>query len=31
MRTIDAGTLTLEPQLRDHAEEMFGVLGDPAI
>ena len=31
MRTIDAGTLTLEPQLREHAEEMFAVLGDPAI
>jgi RimJ/RimL family protein N-acetyltransferase len=31
MRTIDAGTLTLEPQTRDHAEEMFAVLGDPAI
>jgi len=31
MRAIDAGTLTLEPQLRGHAEEMFAVLGDPAI
>lgn len=31
MRAIDAGTLTLEPQLREHAEEMFAVLGDPAI
>ncbi len=31
MRTIDAGTLTLLPQTRDHAEEMFAVLGDPAI
>ena len=29
MRAIDAGTLTLEPQLREHAEEMFAVLGDP--
>ena len=31
MRTIDAGSLTLEPQTRSHAEEMFAVLGDPAI
>ena len=31
MRTIDAGTLTLLPQTRDHAEEMFAVLVDPAI
>jgi [ribosomal protein S5]-alanine N-acetyltransferase len=31
MRTIDAGLLTLLPQTRDHAEEMFAVLGDPAI
>jgi len=31
MRTIDTGSLTLEPQLAVHAEEMFVVLGDPAI
>jgi len=31
MRAIDAGTLTLLPQLGEHAEEMFAVLGDPAI
>lgn len=31
MRTLDAGTLRLEPQTRGHAEEMFAVLGDPAL
>lgn len=31
MRAIDAGTLMLEPQFGKHAEEMFTVLGDPAI
>jgi RimJ/RimL family protein N-acetyltransferase len=31
MRTIDAGTLSLEPQTRNHADEMFSILGDPAI
>ena len=31
MRTIEAGALTLVPQTREHAEEMFAVLGDPAI
>jgi RimJ/RimL family protein N-acetyltransferase len=31
MRTIEAGPLTLVPQTRGHAEEMFAVLTDPAI
>ena len=31
MRTIEAGPLMLEPQTAGHAEEMFAVLGDPAI
>ena len=31
MRTIESGTLTLEPQVEAHAEEMFAVLCDPAI
>ncbi len=31
MKTLHTATLTLEPQTRDHAEEMFVVLGDPAI
>jgi RimJ/RimL family protein N-acetyltransferase len=31
MRTIEAGTLRLEPQVEAHAEEMFAVLCDPAI
>ena len=31
MRKIAAGSLTLEPQMAAHAEEMFTVLGDPAI
>lgn len=31
MRTLHAGSLTLEPQTAAHAEEMFAVLGDPAI
>ncbi len=31
MRTIEAGPLTLVPQTRAHAEEMFAVLSDPAI
>jgi RimJ/RimL family protein N-acetyltransferase len=31
MRTIDADPLTLEPQTVQHADEMFIVLGDPAI
>jgi [ribosomal protein S5]-alanine N-acetyltransferase len=31
MRIIDAGILTLEPQVGAHAEEMFVVLSDPAI
>lgn len=31
MRTIETGTLTLEPQVARHAGEMFAVLSDPAI
>ncbi|TMH82683.1 MAG: GNAT family N-acetyltransferase [Betaproteobacteria bacterium] len=31
MRVIETGSLTLEPQTAAHAEEMFAVLGDPAI
>jgi RimJ/RimL family protein N-acetyltransferase len=31
MRVIETGRLTLEPQVAAHAEEMFVVLGDPAI
>ena len=31
MHTIDTGTLTLEPQVAAHAQEMFVVLSDPAI
>ena len=31
MRVIDAGILTLEPQVAAHAEEMFVVFSDPAI
>ena len=31
MRTLRSGLLTLEPQMASHAEEMFGVLSDPAI
>ena len=31
MRAIDTGSLTLEPQVLAHAEEMFAVLSDPAI
>jgi RimJ/RimL family protein N-acetyltransferase len=31
MRVIKAGSLTLEPQIAAHAEEMFAVLSDPAI
>ncbi len=31
MRTIATARLTLEPQLAAHADEMFVVLGDPAI
>jgi len=31
MRVIEAGRLTLEPQTAAHAQEMFVVLGDPAI
>jgi [ribosomal protein S5]-alanine N-acetyltransferase len=31
MRVIETPTLTLEPQLAAHAEEMFAVLSDPAI
>jgi [ribosomal protein S5]-alanine N-acetyltransferase len=31
VRVIDAGTLTLEPQIAAHAEAMFVVLSDPAI
>lgn len=31
MRTIEAGSLTLEPQVAAHADEMFVVLSDPAI
>jgi RimJ/RimL family protein N-acetyltransferase len=31
MRAIQTGSLTLEPQTAAHAEEMFAVLGDPAI
>ncbi len=31
MRVIEATRLTLEPQVAAHAQEMFAVLGDPAI
>jgi ribosomal-protein-alanine N-acetyltransferase len=31
MRTLESGPLTLVPQTRAHAEEMFAVLSDPAI
>lgn len=31
MRRIDTARLALEPQVAAHAEEMFAVLGDPAI
>lgn len=31
MRTIETGSLRLEPQLAAHADEMFVVLADPAI
>src|SRR3989454_10531937 len=31
MHVIETGSLTLEPQTAAHAEEMFIVLGDPAI
>jgi RimJ/RimL family protein N-acetyltransferase len=31
MRVIEAGSLTLEPQIAAHADEMFVVLSDPAI
>jgi len=31
MRTIETAALRLEPQLTRHADEMFGVLSDPAI
>ena len=31
MNTIETATLTLEPQVAAHADEMFGVLSDPAI
>jgi ribosomal-protein-alanine N-acetyltransferase len=31
VRAINTGSLTLEPQVAAHAEEMFLVLGDPAI
>jgi RimJ/RimL family protein N-acetyltransferase len=31
MRVIEAGRLTLEPQTAAHAQDMFVVLGDPAI
>jgi RimJ/RimL family protein N-acetyltransferase len=31
MRVIETGSLSLEPQTAAHAEEMFAVLGDPAI
>jgi ribosomal-protein-alanine N-acetyltransferase len=31
MHAIDVGSLTLEPQVAAHAEEMFVVLSDPAI
>jgi len=31
MRTIDCARVALEPQTAAHAEEMFGVLSDPAI
>jgi len=31
MRNLEAGPLTLEPQMVAHADEMFGVLSDPAI
>jgi RimJ/RimL family protein N-acetyltransferase len=31
MRIVDAGAVVLEPQTTRHADEMFAVLGDPAI
>jgi RimJ/RimL family protein N-acetyltransferase len=31
MRALRSGPLTLEPQMASHADEMFGVLCDPAI
>jgi [ribosomal protein S5]-alanine N-acetyltransferase len=31
MNTLTAGSLVLEPQVAEHAQEMFVVLGDPAI
>lgn len=31
MNIIETATLTLEPQVTAHADEMFGVLSDPAI
>lgn len=31
MKTLVTATLTLEPQVAAHADEMFGVLSDPAI
>lgn len=31
MRVIETATLELEPQVAAHADEMFGVLSDPAI
>lgn len=31
MRTLFTSRCTLEPQVAEHAHEMFGVLGDPAI
>ena len=31
MNIIETATLTLEPQVAAHADEMFGVLSDPAI
>jgi hypothetical protein len=29
MRVVETGSLTLEPQIAAHAEEMFVVLSDP--
>jgi ribosomal-protein-alanine N-acetyltransferase len=31
MRVVTTGRLTLEPQVAAHADEMFAVLGDPAL
>lgn len=31
VRSIATANVTLEPQVAEHADEMFGVLGDPAI